>query len=73
MGHISFRSALMMIISGRKHVCYKKREVFEIAYKKVDLRGQIERILFLGNRMQDKITCGKVQAPPPPDGIPVLI
>jgi len=55
MGPVSFRSALMMIISGQKHICYKKREVFEIAYKKVVLRGHFERILFLGNRMQDKI------------------
>jgi len=72
MGPISFRSALTMIISGRKHICYKKREVLEIACKKVDLRGHFERILFIGNRMQDKITCGKVQVSPP-DGIPVLI
>jgi hypothetical protein len=44
----------------------KKRQVFEIAYKEVDLGGNFERILFLVNRMKDKITCGKVQAPRPP-------
>lgn len=48
----------------------KKREVFEISYKAVDLGGNLERILFVVNRMHDKITCSKVEAPsrprPPP-------
>jgi hypothetical protein len=44
----------------------KKREVFEITCKDVDFGGNFERILFLVNRMQDKITCGEVQALPPP-------
>ena len=50
----------------------KKREVFEIAYKEVDLGGDFERILFLVNKT--KSHAEKFKPPPPPsDGVPVLI